>query len=405
MPRLSVVGVKSAKPGKHSDGDGLHLIVKPTGARSWVLRIQQDGKRRDIGLGAVALQSPSPNDPCQQINILHRKVLTLAEAREKASLLRRLTKGGLDPIEERDRDRQSVPTFDAAARAAHEALKGGWSTKNAAAFMTSLETHAFAALGHKRVSNIDAGDVQGVLAPIWLAKPEMARKVRHRIGTVLNFAQSKGWRSSEAPKASVTVGLPAQATGGNFKAMPFADVPAFYASHLAGASTIGRRALALQILTAARPGEVRLAKWEQFDLDAGLWIRPAELMKGRRAKAHTVTLNAAAVALLAERKKLVEPQGADIVFFGRGGKPMSDMTAGKVLRDAGLPFDAHGFRSTFRDWAAEKMSSIPDAVAEAALAHVVPDKVVAAYKRTNFLEMRRDLLSAWGSFVTGGSAN
>ena len=207
MPRLSVVGVKSAKPGKHSDGDGLHLIVKPSGARSWMLRIQQDGKRRDIGLGAVALQSPSPNDPCQQINILHRKVLTLAEAREKAALLRRLTKGGLDPIEERDRDRQTVHTFEAAARAAHEALKDGWSTKNAAAFLTSLESHAFATLGRKRVSTVDAADVQAVLAPIWLSKPEMARKVRHRVGTVLNFALSKGWRSSEAPKASVTVGL------------------------------------------------------------------------------------------------------------------------------------------------------------------------------------------------------
>ena len=400
MPRLSVLAVKNAKPGRLSDGDGLCLLVKPSGARSWLLRIQQDGKRRDIGLGSVALQPPAADDPSLLINILHRRILTLAEAREKAALLRRLAKGGLDPKEERDRDRQTAPTFGAAARAAHEALSGGWSTKNAAAFLSSLEAHAFPVLGSKRVSNIETSDVQAVLAPIWLSKPEMARKIRHRVGTVLNFAQSKGWRSSEAPKASVRVGLPTQAIGGNFKAMPFADVPTFYAAQLAGASTIGRNALALQILTAARPGEVRLARWEHFDLDAGLWHRPAELMKGRRAKAHTVTLNAAAVSLLGERRKLLEPKGTDFVFPGRGEKPLSDMTFGKVLRDAKLPFNAHGFRSSFRDWAAETMPEIPDAVAEAALAHVVPDKVVAAYKRTTFLEMRRGLLDAWGRFVT-----
>ena len=400
MPRLSVLAVKNAKPGRHSDGDGLCLLVKPSGARSWLLRIQQDGKRRDIGLGSVALQAPAADDPSLLINILHRRILTLAEAREKAALLRRLAKGGLDPKEERDRDRQTAPTFEAAARFAHEALKDGWSTKNASAFLSSLEAHAFPALGSKRVSNIEASDVQTVLTPIWLSKPEMARKVRHRIGTVLNFSQSRGWRSSEAPKASVRVGLPAQASGGNFKAMPFADVPAFYASHLAGASTIGRSALALQILTAARPGEVRLAKWERFDLDVGLWHRPAELMKGRRAKAHSVTLSPQAIALLTDRRKLTDPKLADLVFPGRDGRPLSNMTARKVLRDAGLTFDAHGFRSSFRDWAAEKMPHIPDPVAEAALAHLVPDKVVSAYKRTSFLEMRRQLLDEWGSFVS-----
>lgn len=404
MGKLTAISIKSAKPGRHADGDGLYLYVKPSGARSWLLRIQMEGRRRDIGLGAVDLSSRSPEqrEALENIPIMLRRDLTLSEAREKAAELRKIARSGRDPIEERDRGRRVIPTFREAAVEAHAALKDGWVPKNAAAFLSSLEEHAFPRLGGLRVDTIEASHVRDMLEPIWLKLPVMARKVRQRVGTVLNFAKAKGWRKDEAPGRSVTVGLPRQPTGGNFESMPYADVPAFVVAVRRKPETTGRLGLIFQILTAARPGEVRHARWDQIDLAKREWRRPAEVMKGRIA--HTVTLNGEAVALLERWKgeKAVDP--AALVFPGKRGKPMSDMTLSKVLKDAKLAVDPHGFRSSFRDWAAERMPHIPDAVAEAALAHVVPDKVVRAYKRTKFLEMRRELLDAWGAFVAGKEA-
>ncbi len=402
MPKLTALSVKNAKPGRHADGDGLYLLVKPSGARAWLLRVQVDGRRRDIGLGSVDLSArgagkgePSPII----IPILQRKILTLAEARDKAAMLRVAAKSGLDPIAERDRERYRIPKFNEAAKKAHLALKEGWSEKGAEEFIRSLENHTFKAIGGIRVDAISASDITGVLSPIWTTKPDMARKVRQRIGTVLNFAHGKGWRATEAPGRSVTVGLPRRPKGGNFRAMPYADVPAFVAELVGQPTTTGRSALLFQIYTAARPGEVRGARWGQIDLDKREWNRPASLMKGNDASAHTVTLNDAAVALLKQTRGDVTPKPDQLVFPGQRGGMLSDMTMNKVLRTAGQPYDAHGFRSSFRDWAAEKMPEIPDPVAEAALAHVVPDKVVRAYKRTTFVEMRRKLLDGWGHFL------
>jgi integrase len=401
MGKLTALSIKNAKPGRHTDGAGLYLIVKPTGAKSWVLRVQVDRLRRDVGLGAVdfAPRSVAKPEEVVDIPILHRKILTLAEAREKAGILRAAAKAGLDPVVERDRERRSIPTFRKAAKEAHEALKDGWKEKGAQTFIGSLENHAFDKLGDLRVDKITAADISAALAPIWTTKPDMARKVRQRIGTVLNFAHGKGWRTTEAPGRSVTVGLPRQPKGSNFKAMPYADVPAFVAALKSEPETSGRLALLFQIYTAARPGEVRGAKWGQIDFDKREWVRPAELMKGVDATAHTVTLNDAAIELLKQVKGDDEPKPDKLVFAGLRGGMLSDMTMNKVLRSAKLPYDAHAFRSSFRDWAAEKMPDIPDPVAEAALAHIVPDKVVRAYKRTTFLEMRRKLLDAWGEYV------
>lgn len=224
MGRLTVNGIKAKRAaGRYGDGDGLYLLVKPSGARSWVLRVQDGGRRRDIGLGAVQTDSLIGDHGLDEIPVLHRKVLTLAEAREKSAILRQFAKAGRDPILERDKDRRSAPTFKEAATTCHEELSRGWASKHAAAFFASLEEHAF---------------------------------------------------------------------------------------------------------------------------------------------------------------------------------PVA-----KVLRDAKLPFVPHGFRSSFRDWAAEKMHRIPDPVAEAALAHQVPDDMIAAYKRTKFLDLRRELLEAWGNFVAGVIGN
>jgi integrase len=353
MGRLSAIGVRNAKAGRHGDGDGLYLLVKSSGARSWMLRVQRDGKRRDIGLGSVA-------------------ALNLAEAREKAAALRKHALNGRDPIAERDRDRRPIPTFKEAARAAHEDLKSGWAPKHAAAFISSLEDHVFGPLGARRVDTIDAAHVRDMLAPIWTQIPSMARKIRQRVGTVLNYAHAKGWRAHEAPMKSVTLGLAKQSSGRNFAAMPYGEVPGLVADIREKQQTTGRDALMFLILTAARSGEVRSARWSHIDLHAGNWNRPANLMKSRLA--HTVTLSSPAIELL--RRKLADssPRPDDLIFPARGNRQLSDMTISKVLKDASVPYTVHGFRSSFRDWAAEAMPQIPDPVAEAALAHVVPDR-------------------------------
>lgn len=405
MPKLTALSVKNAKPGRHGDGEGLYLLVKPSGAKSWVLRIQADGKRHDIGLGSVDMSAKSASGDREiAISILQRKVLTLAEAREKAGLLRAAAKSGLDPIEERDRERRKIPTFREAAIAAHSSLQNGWTEKNAKAFLSSLETHAYPALGRKRVHLISPSDIITTLEPIWTDKPQIAKKVRQRIGTVLNFAHAKGWRPTEAPQQSIGKGLPKQPKGGHYDVMPYRNVPAWVASLRSKPATQGRRGQLLQIYTASRPGEVRGAQWGQFDLEERLWHRPAWLMKEKVA--HTVTLNSAAIDLLERIRAELgrEPKASELVVPNRSGNMLSDTVFNKILRDAGLSHDTHGFRSSFRDWAAENVPEIPDPVAEAAIAHQVPDEVVRAYKRTTFIEMRRTLLQKWSDFVLGEKA-
>ena len=394
------LNTQTAGPGRHSAGDGLYLLVSPGRTKSWVLRVQSDGKRRDVGLGTFD-DTPKKERSMQPIDIpiLLRRHLTLMEAREKARILRDAAKAGLNPIVERDRERRSIPTFREAVKATYDALSGAWPEKGAKTFLSSMENHVYGTIGDHRVDTITAGDIITVLTPIWTTKPDMGRKVRQRIGTVLNFAHGKGWRPTEAPSKSISAGLPRQPQGGNYVAMPFAEAPAFVVKLAAETPTSGRQALLFQIFTAARPGEARGAKWGQIDLERREWNRPASLMKGRNAPPHTVTLNAAAVAVLDQMKGGRAPKPAELIFPGRGGAMLSDMTLNKVIRTAGLPYDAHGFRSSFRDWAAEMMPDTPDPVAEAALSHIVPDKVVRAYKRTSFIEMRRKLLDAWSAYL------
>lgn len=238
-------------------------------------------------------------------------------------------------------------------------------------------------------------DIQGVLRPIWDIIPGAASKVRQRIGTVLNFSHTKDWRPMEAPTKSVSMSLPKRKPGGNYAAMPYADVPNFISKLSASPESIGRLALLFTIHTAARSGETRNARWSHIDFENRLWHRPAELMKMR--KPHIVTLNAAAIAVL-QRVEPLRQANSDLVFPGAKGSALSDMTLSKILRDAQIPYTVHGFRSSFRDWAAEQMPQIPDPVAEVALAHGVPEKVVAAYKRTEFLAMRKDLLESWAVY-------
>ena len=398
MGRLSTLKVRNAKPGRHGDGEGLCLLVKPSGARSWLLRIQQDGKRRDIGLGSVDLSNRTSGErrASDDLPLLSRRLLTLQEAREKAAELRKFARAGRDPLIERDRERRKMPTFEEAAKACHQEMKAGWTQRQADTFLSSLRRHAFPKLGKLPVDRVEASDIRDMLAPIWSRYSDMSRKVKGRVGQVLNYSHSMGWRPTEAPGRSVTMGLGKRASSNNLAAMPYVDVPVFVVEVRSKEDTMGRLALLFAILTAARSGEVRNARWSHIDQDNKLWSRPAALMKARAS--HVVTLSEAAIGILQKAAALFPAQPEGLVF-STGERPLSDMTLTKVMRDADAPYTVHGFRSSFRDWSAEKMPEIPDAVAESALAHVIPDKVVRAYKRTDFLQMRIKLLHEWGAFV------
>lgn len=413
MGKLTVTKIRSAKPSRDAtgrpmltrfaDGEGLYLLVKPTGARSWILRVQADGRRRDIGLGAVDIDQAGreafgSDNPLGDVPLMQRKSLSLAEAREKAAALRKLAKAGADPVAERDKERRSIPTFAAAVTSAHDALAHGWTPRTAKAFKASLDAHAVPKLGTMRVDAIGAADIILALAPIWQDKPVMAAKVRARVLQVLAFAKARGWRTQGLPDArELRSGLSKQSRGQNFAALPFDQVPAFVADQLGQKPAASRMALLFAILTAARSGEVRGATWEQMDLDARTWTRSAGDMK--MGVGHVVTLSDAAVAIL-ERMTPDKALRKGRVFPGaRRGKALSDMSLTKVLRLAGRTETVHGFRSAFRDWAAERMPTIPAMVAEMALAHRVGTATEQAYLRSDLRDMRRALMDSWGRFV------
>lgn len=385
MGKLTALHVRNAKPGRHSDGKGLQLLVGPTGAKSWVLRVQKDGRRRDFGLGPVDLVS-------------------LQEARDKAIEGRKMVRLGFDPSLEWKRVQNIIPTFEVAARKYHENIKSGWKNgKHGAQWISTLETHAFPVVGSKRVDLIDAPAIQSVLLPIWLTVPETARRVRQRVGAVLDFAHGQGWRPVEAPMRAVAKGMPKQPrSNGHFAAMPYVDLPDFMAKLRGMEVSIGRLALQFTILTAARSGEVRGATWDEIDLDAALWTIPAVRMKA--GDAHTVPLSGTALDVLREIQGFITGRSGEPIFPGLKGKPLSDMTLAKALRVAGgNDATVHGMRSAFRDWVAEKMPTVPGDVAEAALAHAIQNKTEAAYRRAKYLDQRRELMSKWADYLAGTS--
>lgn len=303
---------------------------------------------------------------------------------------------GIDPIAERKRERDAIPTFKEAAVRVHAEQKAGWKNgKHQAQWLNTLETYAYPILGKVPVNEIEGALIRKVLLPIWLTKPETARRVRQRIGTILDWSYVNEYRISEAPMRSLSKGLPRQPKQDeHFAALPYSEVPNFIA-RLRQRSSVGRVALEALILTAARSGEIRGATWSELDLDAGMWSVPAERMKMGRP--HNVPLSAAAVDAF-KRAKAFSAPCTDLVFPGQKlKKPLSDMTLLKIVRDMDLNVTVHGFRSAFRDWVAEE-TNVPGEVAEAALAHTNSNKVEAAYRRTDFFEKRRALMGDWAAF-------
>ena len=389
MPRadkiLNAVKIRSlTKPGRYGDGRGLYLVVTPAGTKKWVLRVVVNRVRRDFGLGS-AMSVP------------------LAEVRERADEYRRMIRQGLDPKEEKDKRQAAarMPAFREAALSVHNENQPTWkNAKHGQQWLNTLRDYAFPDLGDMSVDKIDGPAVHGVLLKIWLTKPETARRVRQRIGTVLDWCHAMGYRPQLLDMRGLSRGLPKQPKKtAHHAALPYDGVPEFITT-LREMDHIGlpvRLAFEFLILTAGRSGEVREARWSEVDLDERLWTIPAERMKMDRK--HVVPLSDRAVEILnlaSETRRKADP--AEFVFKGTKPKrPLSDMTLTMLLRRAKVDATAHGFRSSFRDWAAEQ-TSFPREVCEAALAHAVENKVEGAYRRTDFLAKRRDLMQAWGRF-------
>ena len=381
---LSAAFVRTVtKPGKYTDGNGLILKVDPSGARRWVNRITIRGKRTEIGIGSVSL-------------------VGLAEAREIALANRKLARQGGDPLKAK-REAEAVLTFEEAARQVHAIHKPTWrNPKHAAQFLSTLETYAFPRLGGQRVMDIDTSDVLAVLQPIWLEKPETARRVRQRIGTVLKWAIAKGWRQDN-PADAIAQALPKQTKAVKHRrALPYDEVAGcLEAVRASGATKATKLALELVVLTACRSGEARLADWSEFDLGKREWTIPGDRMKA--GKEHRVPLSPRAIKVLEAAKALGD--GTGLVFPGtQPGKPLSDMTLSKLVKDLGYDADVHGFRTSFKTWCQER-TNMPREVSEAALAHTIQNKAEAAYARSDLLEKRRKLMELWTTFIVRPNAS
>jgi len=387
MP-LTALKVRHAPPGRHADVHGLYLVVRDTGSRSWILRVQHRGRRRDFGLGSAT-------------------EVSLAEARIAVADYRRMIRNGLDPVKGLGLRRKSGPNFETVARACYEAMKGGWKNGEHPSWMPSLENHVFPIIGKRRIDAVDSAAVLSVLEPIWLTIPETARRILQRIGTTLDYAHIKGFVPEEISLRSVTRGLPRQKHQvTHLAAMPYGKVPAFMKRLAALENSVGRDALKLTVLTAVRSNETRFATWGEFDLEAATWSIPGSRMKMKQP--HVVPLSPPALALMRrlrdERIALdgkLDPE--QLVFVGLKGKAISDVTMMKAIRDMNITgVTVHGFRSSFTDWTAEQ-TEFPKEVADKALAHRIPNAVEAAYRRTDFFEKRRALMAEWAAFVMSAS--
>lgn len=384
----TVAGLKD--PGRYADGGNLYLRVSPTGAKRWTFLYTIGArKNRELGLGSAA-------------------TVTLAEAREKATAARKLLVNGIDPKtekreEEAAREIASV-RFGDFADAYIKDHEAGWSNpKHIAQWRMTLSDSYCKKIRSRPIAEIQVDDVLAVLKPCWQTRPETARRIRMRLEKVLDAAKVKGLRTGENParwRGQLDHLLPrhSKSSDDHHSSMAYAEVPAFLAS-LGQKRGFSVLALRFAILTAARTGEVIGARWDEIDMEAGLWTIPAQRMKARRA--HRVPLTAPALEVLNE----VKGAHAAWVFPGPGLQaPLSNMAMLSLLKRAKLTCTVHGFRSAFRDWAAET-TNFPSEVCEMALAHAVANKTEAAYRRGDLFEKRRALMEAWAGFLTEPKAN
>jgi integrase len=378
--KLTALAVKKLKaPGRHADGNGLYLVIDPSGARRWMQRLMVAGKRRDIGLGSTS-------------------VVSLDEARELALRNKRIARSGGDPLAQKRQEQGQAISFRDVAAKVHEQHEGAWKNeKHKAQWLSSLENHAFPKIGYMPFGEITSAEVLTVLSPIWNEKPETAKRVLQRIRSVIKWAKAKGYHKGDDPVELALAALPRRTKKANHHAsLPFAALPDVYeqlvASHLGDAT---KQALRFAILTACRTTEVLEADWSEIDIDNKLWIIPACRMKA--GEVHQVPLSSEAVQTLLEAG--IEPSG--LIFKSPvNGRALSNNTLRVALQKRlGVDSTVHGLRSTFKDWAAET-TGYANEVSEMALAHKIRNQVEAAYRRGDLLEKRRHLMQDWSDFVT-----
>ena len=390
---------KTRLPGMYADGGGLYLRVTDDGTKNWVFRFMLNGKARWMGMGA-----------------LH--TIGLSEARNRAAVYRMQRHDGVDPIDARRGERmqtrlndaKAITFADCAARyiAGHRA---GWrSDKHAAQWQATLKNYAEPVIGRLSVQDIDTALVLKVIEPIWTVMPETAGRVRGRIESILDWAKARGYRAGENParwRGHLDKVLPALSKVrrvAHHAALPYVELPGFLVA-LREQGGIAASALEFTILTAARTGETIGARWSEINAHEKVWIVPAARTKS--AKEHRVPLTDRTLAILDEMKPLRHANDADAFIFpgGKAGRPLSNMAFLMLLRRMGRDdLTAHGFRSSFRDWAAER-TNFQSEVAEMALAHVVANKVEAAYRRGDLFEKRRRLMDAWAEFLAKAPAD
>jgi integrase len=391
MTKLSARKVATLKkPGRHFDAHGLYLQITPAGVKSWLLRYQVAGRERFYGLGP-----------------LH--TVSLAEACERARRARLLILDGIDPIDARKAERAERAlaaarkmTFEQAAKAFFEKHESKWgNAKHRQQYLHTMRDYVLPVLGRLSVADIDTGLVLKCVEPIWASKTETASRVRGRIEAVLDFATVRGHRTGENParwKGHLAHLLPARSQiqkTVHLRAMPIDDLPTFMAT-LRDRKGVAAQALEFTILTAARTGEVVGARWNEVNLDKRVWVVPANRMKAR--KEHRVPLSDRAVEIL---RNLPRERGNPFLFIGaQKGSHLSDMAMLSVLRRMGrTDVTVHGFRSTFRDWAAEQ-TAFPNHVVEQALAHTIGNAVERAYRRGDLFQKRLRLMTDWARFAT-----
>lgn len=407
------LGVEVAHPGKlkaisiqrttavglHSDGGGLYLQVTKSSkgviSRSWIYRYMIHGRSREMGLGSTS-------------------IISLQEARNLATECRKQRHNGLDPIEERRGERQrsalqlnNAITFESAAKSYVEAHRAGWrNSKHAAQWSSTLAKYAFPQFGKLSVRLIDTNLVLRVLEPMWSSKPETANRLRGRIESILNWSAIRGYRSGENParwRGHLDQILPAKSkvrVVRHHPSLPYSHVPSFM-RQLIAIDTVGACALQFAILTAVRTGEVLGARWSEIDLQNQIWVIPAHRMKAGRP--HRVPLSSFALRLLNAQRPYSELEDA-FIFRGRAKeKPLSNMAMTMLIRGLNPSITVHGFRSSFRDWVAERTNFSYEA-AEIALAHAVGSKVEAAYLRTDMFNRRRRMMSEWAEFCESGTS-
>ncbi len=389
LNRLTATAVaKAKKPGYFADGGGLYLQITAIGAKSWVFRYERDRRRREMGLGTV-------------------RDFSLAEARERAKVARKQLADGIDPLAARDEERQArkaaaagMMTFRAAAEACIADKAAGWrNAKHAKQWAATLETYAYPVIGDMDVSRVDTSHVLAILRPIWTTKAETASRVRGRIATVLAWAKVAGARGGENPARwddhldQILAKRSKVAAVVHHAALPYVDVPAFMAE-LRAQPGVSARALEFVILNANRTGEGLGAVDPEFDLAEALWTIPGTRMKA--GVEHVVPLSWRAVQIVREMQ--ATRKAGPYIFPGAKGGALSNMALLMTLRRMGRDdITAHGFRSSFKDWAIEQ-TNFQGEVSEMALAHRIEDKAEAAYRRGALLTKRRKLMEAWASY-------